>query len=86
MPSSRGPSQPRDRTQVSGVSCLAGGIFTPLSHLGSPEYVHGRLKIVEYSWADHSGIQEALNTSAVPSFLLSLCRVKSFKHPFNLLL
>ena len=34
MPSSRGSSQPRDWTQV---SCIAGGSFYPLSHLGSPQ-------------------------------------------------
>ena len=28
MPSSRGPSQPRDRTCISCVSCLAGMFFT----------------------------------------------------------
>ena len=28
MPSSRGSSQPRDRTHVSYVSCTAGGFFT----------------------------------------------------------
>ena len=29
MPSSRGSSQPRDRTSVSHGSCIAGGFFTP---------------------------------------------------------
>ena len=28
MPSSRGSSRPRDRTYVSYVSCIAGGLFT----------------------------------------------------------
>ena len=36
IPSSRGSSQPRDRTQVSCVSCIDGQIVLPLSHLGSP--------------------------------------------------
>ena len=37
MPSSRGSSQPRNRTQVSCVSCTAGGFFTaePLTSLCS---------------------------------------------------
>ena len=35
MPSSRGSSQPRNQTCVSCVSCIAGGLFTPLSHLES---------------------------------------------------
>ena len=34
MPSSRGSSRPRDQTQVSLASCIAGGFFYPLSHLG----------------------------------------------------
>ena len=28
VPSSRGPARPRDRTQVSYISCMAGGFFT----------------------------------------------------------
>ena len=35
MPSSRGSSWPRDRTQVSWVSCIAGKFFTPET-LGKP--------------------------------------------------
>ena len=34
MSSSRGPSWLRDRTRVSCISCIAGGFFYPLSHLG----------------------------------------------------
>ena len=36
MPSSRGPSWPRDWTHISCVSCIGRQIFYPLSHLGSP--------------------------------------------------
>ena len=35
MPSSRGSSQPRDRTCISYISCIA-GVSLPLSHQGSP--------------------------------------------------
>jgi len=35
-PSSRGPSQPRDRTRVSGLPALAGGFFTTSITLGFP--------------------------------------------------
>ena len=35
MPSSRGSSQPRDRTRVSSSSCIAGGFFTT-EPLGKP--------------------------------------------------
>ena len=35
MPSSRGSSQPRDKTRVSYISHIAGRVFT-LSHQGSP--------------------------------------------------
>ena len=43
MPSSRGSSQPRDRTSVSCVSCTAGRFFTT-SHQGSPIMLHATLK------------------------------------------
>ena len=33
MPSSRGSSQPRDQTQVSYVSCIAGWVLNPQCHL-----------------------------------------------------
>ena len=36
MPSSRGSSQPRDRTHVSCLSCIAGRFFYPLSQLEIP--------------------------------------------------
>ena len=32
----RGPSRPRNQTRISCISCIAGGFFNPLSHLGSP--------------------------------------------------
>ena len=35
--SSKGSSQPRDRTRVSCVSCIGRQISLPLSHLGSPQ-------------------------------------------------
>ena len=38
--SSRGSSQPRDQTHV---SCLAGGFFLPLSHLGKPHHIYNCL-------------------------------------------
>ena len=44
MPSSRGSSRPRDRTQV---SCIAGGFFNPLSQQGSPKI----LEWVAYSFS-----------------------------------
>ena len=45
MPSSRGPSQPRDRTWV---SCIAGRFFYCLSHQGSPkiEYLTNSLIVI----------------------------------------
>ena len=36
VPSSRGSSQPRDRTHVSCVSCIAGGFFTNSATLEAP--------------------------------------------------
>ena len=36
MPSSRGSSQPRDRTSVSYVSCIDRQVLYPQHHLGSP--------------------------------------------------
>ena len=38
MPSSRGSSQPRDRTHISYVSCTGRQVPYHKHHLGSPEY------------------------------------------------
>ena len=40
MPSSRGSSQPRGRTQVSCVSCICRWVLYYLHHLGSPNSKH----------------------------------------------
>ena len=45
MSSSRGSSQPRDRTPV---SCIAGQILYQLSYEGSPESINGVLQILDY--------------------------------------
>ena len=37
--SSKGSSQPRDRTHVSCVSCVGRWVLLPLHHLGSPVYI-----------------------------------------------
>ena len=42
MPSSRRSSQPRDRTQVSCISCIAGGFFID-KPLGKPHFVYSSL-------------------------------------------
>ena len=42
MPSSRGSSPPRDRTQVSCGSCIAGGFFTA-EPPGKPNMTWGKL-------------------------------------------
>ena len=39
MPSSRGSSQPRDRTQVSYISCSGRRVLYHYCHLGSPSYL-----------------------------------------------
>ena len=44
MPSSRGSSQPRDKTRVSYISYIAGRVFT-LSHQGSPLSISGRQQV-----------------------------------------
>ena len=49
MPSSRGSSQPRNRTHISGVSCIAGRFFTHC-HLGSPLYHKIILEEVQFNW------------------------------------
>ena len=46
LPSSRGPSRPRDQTCVSQVSCIAGGFFTA-EPLGRPQVVNYSGKIIE---------------------------------------
>ena len=43
VPSSRGSSQPRDRTHVSYVSCIGRWVLYHYCHLGPKFYVPGRV-------------------------------------------
>ena len=43
IPSSRGSSQPRDRTHISYIACIGRHVLYPLSHLGSPNQQYAYL-------------------------------------------
>ena len=48
MPSSRGPSPPRDQTHVSYISCIGRQVLYPWCHLGSPnEIVLKKRRIIQ---------------------------------------
>ena len=49
MPSSRGSSQPRDQTQVSCGSCIAGGFFTAETPGKMKEYIQKVKKHIKIS-------------------------------------
>ena len=49
IPSSRGSSQPRDRTHISQISCWQAGSL-PLAPTGKPEFLYIPYKILLYSY------------------------------------
>ena len=49
IPSSRGSSQPRDRTHISQISCWQAGSL-PLAPTGKPEFLNIPYKILLYSY------------------------------------
>ena len=61
MPSSRGPSPPRDRTRVSSVSCIGRQVLHHEGHRGSPNFIPRCTEIksdvlVMCGFADHRAV------------------------------